>query len=135
MVVDIESSNIVNDERYGDNVVAFRARRGQGPARIRKNSSGRGSASEAIQTTMERPRTKARTSWRWPGGPGEEIRSRTAQRLEGTLAAGQIFAIPGLFNDHIRAVLEGDPEADSDADPASEPEHLKLPRMPRNRLT
>ena len=36
VIVELASSNVINDGRYGDNVVAHRARRGQGPARIRQ---------------------------------------------------------------------------------------------------
>jgi SOS response regulatory protein OraA/RecX len=35
VVEELIASNKVNDERFGQNVVAYRARRGQGPARIR----------------------------------------------------------------------------------------------------
>ena len=34
-IADLESSRFLDDRRYGDNLVAARARRGQGPRRIR----------------------------------------------------------------------------------------------------
>jgi regulatory protein len=51
VIAELEASNVVNDERYGENVVAYRARRGQGPARIRQELKRSGLASEAIPTS------------------------------------------------------------------------------------
>ena len=91
------SMNKVNDARYGQNFVAHRARRGQGPARIRNQSA----EVRVDPGRHRRGRARARrrrTSWAGPGHPGPEIRSGNPQRLEGKGATGQIFAIPGLFN-------------------------------------
>jgi SOS response regulatory protein OraA/RecX len=53
VVDDMVSMNMVNDERFGQNMVAFRARRGHGPARIRnqlqKSGLNRSAIDEAVK--------------------------------------------------------------------------------------
>ncbi|MBC8028402.1 MAG: regulatory protein RecX, partial [Steroidobacteraceae bacterium] len=53
VVVDLQLMNKVNDERYGQNFVAYRARRGHGPARIRnqlqKSGLSRSTIDEAVK--------------------------------------------------------------------------------------
>jgi len=123
VIVELESSNVINDSRYGDNVVAHRARRGQGPARIRQELKRSGLGSEDIQTTMDKAKDDgpdfiglARAARARKFGP--EIpkdwkeRSRQARFLQ----------YRGFSTDHIRAVLEGVLDEESDADPGSEPE-------------
>jgi len=123
VIAELEASNVINDGRYGDNVVAHRARRGQGPARIRQELKRSGLGSEAIQTTMDKAKddgpdfvslarvARARKF-------GSEIpkdwkeRSRQARFLQ----------YRGFSTDHIRAVLEGVPEDESGADPGGEPD-------------
>jgi regulatory protein len=123
VIAELEASNVINDGRYGDNVVAHRARRGQGPARIRQELKRSGLGSEAIQTTMDKAKddgpdfvslarvARARKF-------GSEIpkdwkeRSRQARFLQ----------YRGFSTDHIRAVLEGVPDDESGADPGGEPD-------------
>ena len=123
VLVELESSNVINDNRYGDNVVAHRARRGQGPARIRQELKRSGLGSEAIQTTMDKAKDEgpdfvslARVARARKFGaelPKDwKERSRQARSLQ----------YRGFSTDHIRAVLEGIPDEESDADPLSEPE-------------
>src|SRR6187551_814350 len=54
VLTELAASNIINDDRYGENVVAYRSRRGLGPARIRQELKRSGLGSEVIQTTMEK---------------------------------------------------------------------------------
>ncbi|HEU5134784.1 MAG TPA: regulatory protein RecX [Steroidobacteraceae bacterium] len=128
VLAELEASNVINDSRYGENVVAHRARRGQGPARIRQELKRSGLDSEAIQTTMDKAKDEgpdfiglaraARARKFGPKLPTDwKERSRQARFLQ----------YRGFSTDHIRAVLEGftgDPvEVEpGDADPASEPE-------------
>jgi regulatory protein len=123
VIAELESSNVVNDERYGENVVAYRARRGQGPARIRQELKRSGLDSAAIQTTMDKAKddgpdfvSLARAARARKFGPelpkDWKERSRQARFLQ----------YRGFSTDHIRAVLEGVPDEDSDTDPAGEPD-------------
>jgi regulatory protein len=125
VIVELEASNVINDGRYGDNVVAHRARRGQGPARIRQELKRSGLGSEAIQTTMDKAKddgpdfvSLARAARARKFGP--EIpkdwkeRSRQARFLQ----------YRGFSTDHIRAVLEGVPDDESGADPGGEPDPI-----------
>ena len=125
---ELETSNVVNDNRYGENVVAYRARRGLGPARIRQELKRSGLGSEAIQTTMDRAKDEgpdfvslaraARARKFGPELPKDwKERSRQARFLQ----------YRGFSTDHIRAVLEGFTDDSSEIDPgeagpASEPE-------------
>jgi len=119
----LEASNIVNDGRYGENVVAHRARRGQGPARIRQELKRSGLGSEDIQATMDKAKddgpdfvSLARATRARKFGPDLpkdwKERSRQARFLQ----------YRGFSTDHIRAVLERVPDEESDTDPASEPD-------------
>jgi regulatory protein len=126
----LESSNIINDGRYGENVVAYRARRGQGPARIRQELKRSGLGSDDIQATMDKAKDDgpdfiglaraARARKFGPDLPKDwKERSRQARFLQ----------YRGFSTDHIRAVLEGMPDDSSeiesgDADPASESEPI-----------
>src|SRR6187551_2514821 len=49
VVEELEASNKLNDKRYGSNVVAYRARRGQGPARIRQELQRAGIDKETVE--------------------------------------------------------------------------------------
>jgi len=121
---ELEASNVVNDDRYGENVVAYRSRRGLGPVRIRQELKRSGLGSETIQTTMDKAKDDgpdftglaraARARKFGPELPKDwKERSRQARFLQ----------YRGFSKDHIRAVLEGLPdEFESEADPASEPD-------------
>ena len=123
VLAELEASNVVNDDRYGDNVVAYRARRGQGPARIRQELKRSGLGSEAIQTTMDKAKDDGPDFVSLAQGrQGPKIRARAPQRLERTLAAGQIFAIPGLFNGSYPRCFGGGPGRRVGADPGGEPD-------------
>jgi regulatory protein len=123
-LADLESGRVIDDKRYGENVVAARARRGQGPARIRSELRRAGVDPEVVQTTMDRARedgpdflalaraTRARKF-------GREIPKDRKERAR----QARFLQYRGFSNDHIRAVLEGDPELDSESDASGEPDH------------
>jgi regulatory protein len=123
VVEELIASNKVNDERFGQNVVAYRARRGQGPARIRQELRRSGLTNEAIDEAVKGSEDApdflalaqaARTRKFGPGIPKDrKERAKQARFLQ----------YRGFSTDHIRAVLEGDPELDSDPTADSEPDH------------
>jgi regulatory protein len=120
VVDDLESMGKVNDERYSQNVVAYRARRGHGPARIRselqKSGLSRSEIDEAVKGE-EAPDflALARAARARKFGPDlpEDRKERARQ--------ARFLQYRGFSTDHIRAVLQGDPEADSDPDADGEP--------------
>jgi len=118
IVDDLESMGKINDERYGQNQVAFRARRGHGPVRIRAalKTSGlsRGAIDDAVKGE-EAPdfAALARTVRARKFGP--EIPKDRKERAR----QARFLQYRGFSTDHIRAVLEG---AEEDLDPAGEPD-------------
>ena len=118
VLAELAASNVVNDDRYGENVVAYRSRRGLGPARIRQELKRSGLGSEVIQTTMDKAKNDgpdfiglARTARDRKFGPelpkDWKERSRQARFLQ----------YRGFSTDHIRAVLEGVPDTDTSGEP------------------
>jgi regulatory protein len=115
VVDDLESWGKVNNERYGQNVVAYRARRGHGPARIRgvlrKSGLSRSAIDEAVKGE-EAPDFLAlaraiRVRKFGPGIPKDpKERARQARFLQ----------YRGFSNDHIRAAMDGDPEGELEVD-------------------
>jgi regulatory protein len=116
----LESSKSLNDQRYTENVVAYRARRGQGPSRIRNELRRSGVEAEAIDAAIKTDADApdfvalAREARRRKFGadlPKDwKERSRQARFLQ----------YRGFSTDHIRAVLQGvdeDALADSEPDP------------------
>ena len=109
-------------QRYGQNVVAYRARRGQGPARIRHELRRSGLSNEAIDAAVTNSddapdfmklARDARTRKFGPAIPKDrKERAKQARFLQ----------YRGFSTDHIRAVLDGDPEIDSGPDADSEPD-------------
>ncbi len=121
VVGDLVSFGKVNDERYGQNVVAYRARRGHGPARIRQELKRSGLNRTAIDEAVKGEDAPdfvalARTVRTRKFGPDiptdRKERARQARFLQ----------YRGFSTDHIRAVLEGDPEADSGPETHGEPD-------------
>ena len=122
-LADLESGRVIDDKRYGDNVLAARARRGQGPARIRNELRRAGLDPEVVQTTMDRAKedgpdflamaraTRARKF-------GTEIPKDRKERAR----QARFLQYRGFSTDHIRAVLEGVPDIESDLDPGGEPD-------------
>lgn len=122
VVDDLESMGKINNERYGQNVVAYRARRGHGPARIRSQLQKSGLSRAAIDEAVKGEEAPdflalARAARLRKFGPelpkDRKERARQARFLQ----------YRGFSNDHIRAVLEGDPELDSEPDSSGDPDH------------
>ena len=114
--------NKVNDERYGQNVVAYRARRGHGPARIRHQLQKSG-----LDRAGHRRGRERRGSPGLPGaGAGRSGNANSARTIpkdrKERARQARFLQYRGFSTDHIRAVLEGDPEVDSDPDADSEPD-------------
>jgi regulatory protein len=116
VVDDLESMGKVNNERYGQNVVAYRARRGHGPARIRNELKRSGLSRDAIDDAVKGEDAPdfialAREARRRKFGPDLpkdwKERSRQARFLQ----------YRGFSTDHIRAVLEGlEPDGETESD-------------------
>jgi len=120
---ELGASNVINDNRYGDNVVAHRARRGQGPARIRQELQRSGLGAEAIQATMDKAKddgpdfvSLARAARARKFGPELPKDWKECSRQ------ARFLQYRGFSTDHIRAVLEGVPDDESGADPGGEPD-------------
>jgi len=112
VVDDMVSANKVNDERFGQNLVAFRARRGHGPARIRQQLKKSGLTREAIDDVVkgeEAPDFLALARATRERKYGPEIPKDRKERAR----QARFLQYRGFSTDHIRAVLEGDPEDDS----------------------
>ena len=120
-LADLESGRVIDDKRYGDNVLAARARRGQGPARIRNELRRAGLDAEVVQTTMDRAKedgpdflamaraTRARKF-------GTEIPKDRKERAR----QARFLQYRGFSTDHIRAALDGDLEVDDGGQPDSD---------------
>jgi regulatory protein len=121
VVDDLESTGKVNDERYGQNVVAYRSRRGHGPARIRNVLQRSGLARSAIDEAVKGDDAPdflalARATRARKFGPNLPTDQKTRAKQ------ARFLQYRGFSTDHIRAVLNGDPELDSDSDAGGEPD-------------
>jgi regulatory protein len=107
VVDDMVSMNKVDDERYGQNVVAYRARRGHGPARIRhelkRSGLGRAAIDEAVKGE-EAPDFGALARATRARKFGPEIPVDRKERAR----QARFLQYRGFSTDHIRAALEGD---------------------------
>lgn len=113
VVEELLSTNKLNDERYSQNFVAYRARRGHGPARIRSQLKTSGLGRETIDEAVKGEEAPdflalARTVRSRKFGP--EIPADRKERAR----QARFLQYRGFSTDHIRAVLEGAPD-DSDA--------------------
>jgi regulatory protein len=119
VVEELLATNKLNDERYGSNVVAYRARRGHGPARIRSELQRSGLSRAVVDEAVKGEESPdflalARSVRARKFGP-EIPRDRKERARQ-----ARFLQYRGFSTDHIRAVLEGDPEADSGPDTGSE---------------
>ncbi len=122
VLIDLEETRKLDDQRYGANVVATRSRRAYGPARIRNELRRKGVAAEAIETAMA-------------GGEGEEspdyfrlAREARIRKFGPELPTdrkekarqARFLQYRGFSTDHIRAALDGDFEVEDSGqtDPA-----------------
>jgi regulatory protein len=123
-ITELAQSRLLNDERFSENLVTYRARRGQGPARIRQELQRSGLDQAAIDNAIKGPAEdgrdrpdfvklarEARARKFGPEMPKDwKERARQARFLQ----------YRGFSTDHIRAVLEGvedDAESIGDPDP------------------
>jgi len=117
---ELGDSNSLNDERYGQNVAAYRSRRGQGPARIRQELRKAGVEAELVEKAVAggddapdfaKVARETRVRKFGPDIPKDwKERSKQARFLQ----------YRGFSNDHIRAALEGDVD-DASPEPDGEP--------------
>jgi regulatory protein len=121
VVDDLASAGKLNDERYSQNFVAYRARRGHGPARIRSQlkTSGldRATIDEAVKGE-EAPDFLALARSVRARKFGPEIPADRKERAR----QARFLQYRGFSTDHIRAVLEGDLDDESGLDPSGEPD-------------
>jgi regulatory protein len=118
VVEDLLASNKLNDERYGNNVVAYRSRRGQGPARIRSELMRSGLSRDAIDEAVKGDdapdfieRARAVRARKFGPDLPKDWKERSKQ--------ARFLQYRGFSTDHIRAVLEGDlPDGEPDSDQA-----------------
>jgi regulatory protein len=106
VVDDLESMGKINNERYGQNVVAYRARRGHGPARIRSQLQKSGLSRDAIDQAVKGEDAPdfvalAREARRRKFGP--ELPKDWKERAR----QARFLQYRGFSTDHIRAVMEG----------------------------
>lgn len=121
VVEELIASSKLDDRRYGFNLVAYRSGRGKGPARIRHEMRRSGLSETTIDEAMKGEEAPdflalaraARTRKFGPGIP-QDRKERAKQ--------ARFLQYRGFSNDHIRAVLEGDPEVDSEPDTDGQPD-------------
>jgi len=111
VVDDLESMGKVNNERYGQNVVAYRARRGHGPARIRNQLQKSGLARSDIDDAVkgeDAPDFLALAKATRARKFGPEVPKDRKERAR----QARFLQYRGFSTDHIRAALDGDLEVD-----------------------
>jgi regulatory protein len=122
VVEELLATNTINDRRYGSNVVAYRARRGQGPVRIRNELRKAGVAAEDVEAAVvgdeDSPDFVKRAREVRTRKFGSEIPKDRKERAK----QARFLQYRGFSNDHIRAALAGDPEDDSGPAADSEPD-------------
>jgi regulatory protein len=106
----LSDNNLVNDDRFSENFVAFRARRGQGPARIRQELKRSGMDAETIQAAIkgrdDAPDFLSLARQARARKFGSELPKDRKERAR----QARFLQYRGFSTDHIRAALEGDPE-------------------------
>jgi regulatory protein len=121
-IANLAQSKLLSDVRFSENLVVYRARRGQGPARIRNELRRSGVDVEIVEgalksegqapdfLTLARAARVRKFGLTLPTDRKE--RARQARFLQ----------YRGFSTDHIRAVLEGAPDDESDLDPGGDPD-------------
>jgi regulatory protein len=123
VVEELLASNKLNDDRYSQNLVAYRARRGHGPARIRSQLKTSGLSRETIDEAVkgaDAPDFLALARAVRARKFGPEIPTDRKERAR----QARFLQYRGFSTDHIRAVLEGDPDDESDPAPGGEPDPI-----------
>jgi regulatory protein len=121
VVEELLASNKLNDDRYSQNFVAYRARRGHGPARIRSQLKTVGLNRETIDEAVkgeDAPDFLALARSVRARKFGSELPRDRKERAR----QARFLQYRGFSTDHIRAVLEGDPDDGSDPASGSEPD-------------
>jgi regulatory protein len=115
-LAELSGDKLLDDRRYGANVVTYRARRGQGPARIRNELRRSGLDDEAIKEAVgggeDSPDFAALARQARIRKFGPDIPSDWKERSK----QARFLQYRGFSTDHIRAAMEGDPELDSGPD-------------------
>jgi regulatory protein len=109
VIEELLATNKLNDERYGQNFVAYRARRGHGPARIRNDLKTSGLDRSAIDEAVkgdEAPDFLALARSVRARKFGPEIPADRKERAR----QARFLQYRGFSTDHIRAVLDGEPD-------------------------
>jgi len=109
VVEELLATNKLNDERYSQNLVAYRARRGHGPARIRNELKTSGLDRSTIDDAVKGEEAPdflelARSVRARKFGP--EIPQDRKERAR----QARFLQYRGFSTDHIRAVLDGEPD-------------------------
>ena len=109
VVEELLASNKLNDDRYSQNFVAYRARRGHGPARIRNELKTSGLSRSTIDEAVKGEEAPdflelARAVRARKFGP--EIPDDRKERAR----QARFLQYRGFSTDHIRAVLDGEPD-------------------------
>jgi regulatory protein len=121
VVDDLESMGKVDNDRYGQNLVAYRARRGHGPVRIRsqlqKSGLSRSAVDEAIKGE-DSPDFAALARQARIRKFGPEIPEDRKERAR----QARFLQYRGFSTDHIRAALAGDPDLEPGPDGEGEPD-------------
>jgi regulatory protein len=113
---ELRAKNLINDQRYGENLVAYRSRRGKGPARIRNELRQSGLTEDqielAVKTGDEAPDFVALAREARRRKFGENLPADWKDRAK----QARFLQYRGFSTDHIRAVLEGTPDESLEAD-------------------
>jgi regulatory protein len=113
VITRLRESNTVDDSRYGQNFAVYRARRGQGPVRIRNDLRRSGLGDEqidlAVKSGEDVPDFVAQAKEARRRKFGAELPKDWKERAK----QSRFLQYRGFSTDHIRAVLEGAPD-DSD---------------------
>jgi regulatory protein len=117
VVEELIATNKVNDERFGQNVVAYRARRGHGPARIRQELRRSGLTQSAIDEAVtggeDAPDFVALARAARQRKFGSDLPKDWKERAK----QARFLQYRGFSTDHIRAALEADLEVDDSGQP------------------
>jgi regulatory protein len=109
-VLDLRDQRLLDDQRYAGNFLSYRAARGQGPARIRRDLEAAGVAPELISATLAvgpdwaALARKVRTA-RFGAEPPSAWREKAQQ--------SRFLHSRGFSTDHIRSALGPDFDPDS----------------------
>jgi regulatory protein len=108
-LAELGDSKALNDDRYSQNLVAYRSRRGQGPARIRQELQRSGfdrTAIDAAVKSEDAPDFAALAATVRARKFGQKLPTDHKERAR----QARFLQYRGFSTDHIRAVLAGSPD-------------------------